>query len=133
MLAGPFGRPGFPSWLGRNSTLTKRSRLLRELGGHMQAQASGDKAEIRQAYVPALRTQLLKPLLERGGDAIPEVIAMLDEYQLTKDDFDAIMELELLTGAGAKPGVAALPAAVKSALTRKYNQAPPPCVAPPLV
>ena len=54
-----------------------------------------------QAYVPALRTQLLKPLLERGSDAIPEVIAMLDEYQLTKDDFDAIMELELLTGAGA--------------------------------
>ena len=92
----------------------------------MQAQASGDKAEIRQAYVPALRTQLLKPLLERGSDAIPEVIAMLDEYQLTKDDFDAIMELELLTGAGAKPGVAALPAAVKSALTRKYNQVPPP-------
>ena len=39
MLAGPFGRPGFPSWLGRNSTLTKRSRLLRELGGHMQAPA----------------------------------------------------------------------------------------------
>ena len=130
----------------------------------MQAQASGDKAEIRQAYVPALRTQLLKPLLERGSDAIPEVrgvgvgvgvglgargrgrvgceglpsppsqvIAMLDEYQLTKDDFDAIMELELLTGAGAKPGVAALPAAVKSALTRKYNQAPPPRVAPPPV
>ena len=31
----------------------------------------------------------------------PQVIAMLDEYQLTKDDFDAIMELELLTGAGA--------------------------------
>ena len=29
-------------------------------------------------------------------------------------------------GAGAKPGVAALPAAVKSALTRKYNQVPPP-------
>ena len=26
---------------------------------------------------------------------------MLDEYQLTKDDFDAVMELELLTGAGA--------------------------------
>ena len=40
----------------------------------MQAQASGDKAEIRQAYVPALRTQLLKPLLERGSDAIPEVL-----------------------------------------------------------
>ena len=37
MLAGPLGRPGFPSWLGKNSTMTKRARLLREFGGHMQA------------------------------------------------------------------------------------------------
>ena len=40
-----------------------------------------------------------------GCEGLPsppsQVIAMLDEYQLTKDDFDAIMELELLTGAGA--------------------------------
>ena len=28
---------GFPSWLGKNSTMTKRARLLREFGGHMQA------------------------------------------------------------------------------------------------
>ena len=42
---------------------------------------------------------------------------------LTKDDFDAIMELELLCGAGAKASVAGLPSAVKSTLTRKYNQA----------
>ena len=88
--------------------------------------------------MPALRTQLLKPLLERGSDAIPEVrgvgvgvglgargrgrvgceglpsspsqvIAMLDEYQLTKDDFDAIMELELLAGAGAPETSSDLP------------------------
>eukprot|EP00964_Phaeocystis_antarctica_P097063 scaffold63257_cov59-Phaeocystis_antarctica.AAC.1 len=37
LLAGPLGRPGFPSWLGKNSTMTKRARLLREFGGHMQA------------------------------------------------------------------------------------------------
>jgi len=122
ILAGPLGRPGFPSWLGKNSTMTKRARLLREFGGHMQAQASGDKAEIRQAYVPALRAKLLAPLLARGSDGIPEVIALLDEYHLSKDDFDAIMELELLTN-GAKASVAALPSAVKSTLTRKYNQA----------
>merc|ERR1740133_444589 len=82
--------------------MTKRARLLREFGGHMQAQASGDKAEIRQAYVPALRTKLLAPLLERGSDGIPEVIALLDEYHLSKDDFDAIMELELLTEQGRR-------------------------------
>jgi replication factor C subunit 1 len=37
LLSGPMGRPGFPSWLGRNSTGTKRARLLREVSGHMQA------------------------------------------------------------------------------------------------
>ena len=31
-----------------------------------------------------------------------QVIALLDEYHLSKDDFDAIMELELLTGAGTE-------------------------------
>ena len=84
LLAGPLGRPGFPSWLGRNSTGTKRMRLLRELGGHMQVHASGDKAEIRQAYVPALRHTLLAPLLARGSDGIADVIALLDEYNLSK-------------------------------------------------
>ena len=32
------------------------------------------------------------------------------------------MELELLSGAGAKASLAAVPSAVKAALTRKYNQ-----------
>ena len=41
-------------------------------------------------------------------------------YHLTKDDFDSIMEFELL-GAGAKTAWATVPAAAKSALTRKYN------------
>jgi len=120
LLQGPFGRANFPSWLGRNSTNTKRARLLRECASHMQLHASGDKAEVRQAYVPALRSKLLKPLLERGNDGIPDVLAALDEYNLSKDDFDTIMELELLSGAAAS--LAAVPTAVKSSLTRKYNQ-----------
>jgi len=122
LMQGNAGRPSFPSWLGRNSTGTKRARLLRECASHMQAHASGDKSEIRQAYVPVLRSKLLQPLVERGSDGIPDVLAALDEYNLSKDDFDSIMELELLSGPGAKASVAILPSAVKSALTRKYNQ-----------
>jgi len=122
LLAAPVGRPGFPQWLGRNSTTNKRARLLRECAGHMQAHASGDKAEIRQAYFPALRKQLLAPLRERGNDGIAEVLGMLDAYNLSKDDFDTIMELELLSSPAAKASVAEIPTAVKSALTRKYNQ-----------
>ena len=48
---------------------------------------------------------------------------MLDSYHLSKDDFDAAMEFELLTGANAKAAYAAVPTAAKSALTRKYNAA----------
>ena len=118
---GMVGRPNFPSWLGRNSTATKRTRLLRECASHMQANASGDKSEIRQAYLPALRARLLRPLLDQGNDGIPEVLATLDEYGLSKDDFDAIMEFELLLG-GAAPSISSVPSSVKAALTRKYNQ-----------
>jgi hypothetical protein len=47
----------------------------------------------------------------------------MEGYHLTKDDFDAIMELELLTGPNAKPALSGVSTAAKSALTRKYNAA----------
>ena len=122
-MQGNLGRVQFPSWLGRNSTATKRQRLLREATSHMQAQISGSKEEVRQTYVPALRKPLLRPLLDRGADGAVEVIELLDAYGLSKDDFDAIMELELLVGPSAKAAIAAVPANAKAALTRKYNAA----------
>ena len=53
----------------------------------------------------------------------PQVLELLDEYGLSKDDFDSIMEFQLLSGASAKPDISALAPAVKSALTRAYNKA----------
>ena len=50
-----------------------------------------------------------------------QVIAQMDAYSLSKDDFDAIMEFQLLAP-GATPDISAVPSAVKAALTRKYNQ-----------
>ena len=119
---GNLGRLGFPSWLGRNSTSIKRQRQLRECTAHMQATISGSKEEVRQSYLPALRGPLLKPMLDRGADGTGEVLEMLDSYSLAKDDFDAIMEMQLLVGSNAKPDIANLPSSVKAALTRKYNQ-----------
>ena len=123
MMQGNVPRLNFPSWLGRNSTANKRQRLLKELSGHMQHHISGSKEEVRQAYVPSLRPGLLRPLVERAGEGAEEVIGMLDEYGLTKDDFDSIMELELLVGPAAKPAITQVPTAAKAALTRKYNAA----------
>lgn len=77
---------------------------------------------MRNSYVPALRPRLLRPLAERGTDGVEEVLESLDAYGITKDDFDTIFELELLVGGAAKPALAQIPTAAKSALTRKYNQ-----------
>ena len=120
---GVVGRPTFPQWLGRNSTATKRQRLLREISGHLGAKVSASKDEVRASYVSALRGPLLTPLAERGADGIDDVIGTLDDYGLTKDDFDSIMELELLPKKTDKSAFTALPSSVKSALTRKYNKA----------
>ncbi|EOD33929.1 putative clamp loader replication factor C subunit 1 [Emiliania huxleyi CCMP1516] len=110
----------FPAFLGRFSTANKRQRLLRECASHMQAQASASKAEVRCSYVPALRSALVRPLKTSGSDGIEATLALLDEYSLTKDDYDALVELQLALG-DKKEGED-LPSAVKSALTRAYNK-----------
>ena len=74
------------------------------------------------SYMPALRAPLLRPLAMHGADGVPEVLELLEEYHLTKDDYDSIMELELLRN-GAKASLASVSTAAKTALTRKYNQA----------
>lgn len=59
----------------------------------MRLRSSGDRHEIRQQYVPSLWTMLVKKLEADGKDAVPEAIDLMDSYFLTKDDFDAIVEL----------------------------------------
>ncbi len=81
---GSLARTSFPSWLGRNSTSIKRIKLLREISSHLGARVSATKEEVRQAYVPALRAPLVRPMAERGADGVGKVIELLDEYNLSK-------------------------------------------------
>jgi replication factor C subunit 1 len=83
----------FTSWLGRNSSTNKLSRMIKEIQAHMRLRSSGDRHEVRQQYVPLLWTDLVQKLQKEGKDAVPQVIELMDSYYLTKDDFDAIMEL----------------------------------------
>lgn len=61
----------------------------------MRLRCSADRHEIRQQYIPMMWLKLINKLQAKGRDAVPEVIALMDEYYLTRDDFDAIMELGL--------------------------------------
>lgn len=83
----------FTTWLGKNSSTNKLSRLVKEIQAHMRLRSSGDRHEVRQQYIPVLWTELVQKLQKDGKEAVPQIIDLMDSYFLTKDDFDAIMEL----------------------------------------
>ncbi|GAA6026355.1 hypothetical protein JCM10207_008119, partial [Rhodosporidiobolus poonsookiae] len=43
------------------------------------------------AYIPTLFPRLVDPLINEGSDAIPEVMQLMDDYYLSKEDWDAIV------------------------------------------
>lgn len=110
----------FPAWFGKNSTQGRLARSLTDIQIHMRLKVSGDKREIRQSYIPALSHKLVQPLVDRGSDAIEDVINEMDEYYLSKDEWDAIVEMGIGENSG-DPLLKKIPAATKSAFTRKYN------------
>ncbi|KAI9889706.1 MAG: hypothetical protein M1814_005005 [Vezdaea aestivalis] len=123
--AGPWvpGRGGgygasFTTWLGQNSKQMKLARYVKEIQGHMRLRASGDRHEVRQQYLPVLWHMLIKRLQAEGKDSVQDVIDLMDSYFLTREDWDAIMEL----GVGKMDeNVVDIATATKSTFTRLYN------------
>jgi len=114
------GQYNFTSWLGNNSKQGKLIRLLREIQGHMRLRISGDRNEVRQSYMQTLFDRLVRRFANDGAEAIDDIISLMDEYFLTREDFDSIMEISLgpNDGEGLMKGV---PPNVKTAFTRKYR------------
>ncbi|KAF1963096.1 DNA replication factor C, large subunit [Byssothecium circinans] len=109
----------FTSWLGKNSNQNKLTRMVKEIQAHMRLRSSGDRHEVRQQYVPVFWQQLVKRLEAEGRDSVPNIIELMDSYFLTKDDFDAIMEL----GVGPmQQEKVKIESASKAVFTRQYNQ-----------
>ncbi|SCU89497.1 LAFA_0E18558g1_1 [Lachancea sp. 'fantastica'] len=114
------GRINFTSWLGQNSKSGKYYRLLQELQYHTRLSTSTDKLGLRMDYMPTLKRRMLDPLLANGSDAIPDVIQIMDDYYLSKEDWDSIMEF-LIGNDKTEAQIKKIPTAVKSGFTRKYN------------
>ncbi|KAG0307441.1 hypothetical protein BGZ97_000403 [Linnemannia gamsii] len=110
----------FPSYLGQYSKAAKYSRLVKEVQIKMRLKISGDKNEVRQSYIPALFPALTRPLINEGVDAIPDLIEFMDDYYLSKEDWDTILELGIGRN-DAKAVLDKIPTNVKTAFTRKYN------------
>lgn len=102
------------------SNTGKLSRFIKEIQGHMRLRSSGDRHEIRQQYFSLLWYRLIKQLQTSGKDIIPDIIDLMDSYYLTKDDWDAMLEL----GVGPlEMEDKAIDTQTRAAFTRAYNMA----------
>ena len=108
------------SWFGKNSTQGRLQRALTEIQIRMRLKVSGDRREIRQSYIPTLYHTLVEPLAEEGNEAIEGIIDGMDQYYLTKEEWDALVELGIGDHAG-EPILKKIKPATKTAFTRKYN------------
>ena len=71
----------------------KHARYIKDIQSHMRLRSSADRHEIRQQYLPTLWYKTAQTLQRRGKEAVDLVIDLMDSYFLTKDDYDAIIEL----------------------------------------
>lgn len=95
------------------------SRFVKEIQGHMRLRTSGNRDEIRQQYMPLIWEKTARRLKDDGKDSVDEVIDFMDAYFLTRDDFDAMVELGL--GPMHESNVK-LETQTKATFTRLYNQ-----------
>lgn len=85
----------------------------------MRLRTSGNRDEIRQQYMPLIWDKSVKRLMDEGKESVDEVIDFMDAYFLTRDDFDAMVELGL--GPMDQSNVK-LDTQTKATFTRLYNQ-----------
>jgi replication factor C subunit 1 len=112
--------PEFSTWLGRNSSKSKRDRLLQELGHHMNYKISADKSELRLGYLPVIRDKFVDLLMNKDGPKVEEAIEFMDEYGLDRDDvFENIDEFTMEKNPSK---MADLDSKAKAAFTREYNK-----------
>ncbi|CAL9737303.1 replication factor C subunit 1 [Monosporozyma servazzii] len=114
------GRINFTGWLGQNSKTNKYFRLLQELQYHMRLSTSTDKLGLRLSYLPTLKDRMLLPLVKEGTAGVDEIIKFMDDYYLTKEDWDTVMEF-MVGPDKTDVTIKKIPSSVKSAFTRKYN------------
>ncbi|XP_055822940.1 replication factor C subunit 1 isoform X2 [Solanum dulcamara] len=113
----------FGGWLGKNSTMGKNYRILEDLHVHLLASRESylGRANLRLDYFSLLGKKLTDPLKVLPKDeAVENVVAFMDSYSISQEDFDNIVEISKFKG---RPNLldGVLPV-VKAALTKAYNK-----------
>jgi len=131
MRCGPKGGPKeqgwhqnsirFPSILGKMSNFNKRQRILREIQTHTREVASCDFTSMRLDYLCHIRRMITQPLIMGGVDGIEGTLHLMAQYGITRDDYDALEEIQFKDFRDCPNPFEKIPTKVKSAFTRAYN------------
>ncbi len=115
------GYPEFTAWMGKNSSKSKKQRLLYELHHHMNFKISADSQQLRESYLPVFRERFLTYFQgsDRSDEANDAAIALMDDYGLSREDvMEKLDEFKL----GQSTSFADLDSKQKAAFTRRWNQ-----------
>jgi len=114
-------RAEFPRFLGMFSSGAKNGRLLHEVEMHVRtATGAADKSSVLFEYLPLFYTRAVVPLEKQGKDGIDDAIGFMDEYGLSREDWDTIVDLN--STLFAKDKKEAVAGSVKTAFTRRFNE-----------
>ncbi|EMR08903.1 hypothetical protein PNEG_02685 [Pneumocystis murina B123] len=109
----------FTSLLGNLSKTNKLMRYLQSIQAHMSSKITGNCSEVRKFYIPLLFDLLLRRLEIKGQDIIPDIIKLMDEYFLSKEHSEYILELSLGPNNG---NLLKIPTQTKASFTKQYNK-----------
>lgn len=86
----------------------------------MRIHISANKLGVGMDYLSVLKILLTKPLIKQGTEGVSKVINLMNEYSITREDFDTICELA--TWPGQKDVTSLIDSKVKASFTRQYNK-----------
>lgn len=97
-------------------------RLLNDLQCHAAGEGAtvANATSVRLHYLPVLRELVLGSVKREGKEGIATAMAHLDDYNMTKEDFDAMLEVTKYSG--EPDPLSKIPANTKSALTKELNR-----------
>eukprot|EP00924_Labyrinthula_sp_SR-Ha-C_P011552 maker-scaffold_17-snap-gene-1.0-mRNA-1 protein AED:0.02 eAED:0.02 QI:0/0/0/0.66/1/1/3/0/697 len=111
--------PGFPEWLGRNSTRSRKRRLLHEFTIHLRPFSTvSSTLGVCSGILSLLKQTIVNLLTTRGKEGVSDALELMESYGLSRDDlFETMNEISL----DREKPLDKLPAVVKREFTRLYN------------
>ncbi|KAJ4438820.1 hypothetical protein ANN_14772, partial [Periplaneta americana] len=100
--------------------LVEKSIQVKMLGVCCLYSISGSKEAVNLDYLTHIRDSVVRPLIKDGVEGVPTTLSFMQNYYLTREDIDSILELSLWPN--QKDPMSQVDSKVKAALTRGYNK-----------